>query len=351
MGGRGRFNDREERKEIIDLINEAVQSGARKIKACETIDVEIRTIQRWEKDSEGDKREMNKSVPLNKLSSEERKKIIEICCNDRFKDMNPHSIVPILAEDGEYYGSESTYYRVLNEEKLLNHRSDSKPAQKRHKPDELEADGPDQVLSWDITYLLSLIKGEYYYLYMFLDIWSRKIVGWDVYEEERSELSSELMKRISKENNVAGVYLHSDNGSPMKGATMLGTLQNLGVIPSFSRPSVSNDNPYSEALFKTIKYKASYPERFKSIDDAREWIGNFVEWYNNEHRHSKIKYVTPEQRHTGKDIEILKKREETYKNAMKRNPERWTGESRNWDRIKTVSLNPKNKQRANNKAA
>ena len=216
---------------------------------------------------------------------------------------------------------------------------------------ELKADGPDQVWSWDITYLLSDIKGKYYYLYMFEDVWSRAIMGWEIHENETSELASELMNRLAVEKNIEGIKLHSDNGSPMKGATMLATLQRLGVVPSFSRPSVSNDNPYSESLFKTLKYSAGYPKSFSTIEDARKWVEGFVDWYNNEHRHSRIKYVTPMQRHSGEDKLILEKRKKTYKKAKAKNPGRWSGKTRDWDWIETVKLNPENKLNQVHKAA
>jgi putative transposase len=145
--------------------------------------------------------------------------------------------------------------------------------------------------------------------------------------------------------------LHSDNGSPMKSATMLATLQNLGVAPSFSRPQVSNDNPYSESLFRTLKYNAGYSKSFKTIEEAREWISKFVNWYKNEHRHSKIKYVTPMQRHTGEDKEILEKRKKTYKEARMKNPNRWSRGIRNWDHIDTVYLNPADVQPVLSEAA
>lgn len=298
-----------------------------------------------------DKRINNKQTPHNKLTDFEIDKVISVCCSERFMDMNPHQIVPILAEEGVYIASERSFYRILKDKKLLKYRGRSKPPKKHNKPDELKADGPNQVLSWDITYLCSTIKGEYYYLYMFEDIWSRAIVGWEIYDKECAEYSSELIKKISNKNNVRGVRLHSDNGSPMKGATMLGTLQNLGIIPSFSRPRVSDDNPFSESLFKTLKYRVSYPKTFNSLDEARNWINKFVQWYNFEHRHSRIKYVTPMQRHTGGDIEILKKRKKTYIEAKKRNSERWTIDIRDWDREKYVYLNKKNMQKVSNKAA
>ena len=174
----------------------------------------------------------------------------------------------------------------------------SGPAQQRSKPRALCATAPDQLFSWDITYLPTLIKGIYFYLYLFMDIFSRKIVGWQIYETESSELAAEVMRDICERENIAPnqVVLHSDNGSPMKGATMLATLQALGVVPSFSRPAVSNDNPYSESLFKTLKYRPAYPRRaFENLLAARQWVGTFVQWYNHEHRHSAIGFVTPQQ--------------------------------------------------------
>lgn len=284
-------------------------------------------------------RKDNKTSPPNKLTDFEETRIIETCCNDRFIDMHPCQIVAILAEEGVYIGSERTIYRVLKRNKLLNHRERSRIPVKRAKPAELKSDGPNQVWSWDITYLCSDLKGKFYYLYMFLDVWSRVIVGWQIYEKESSEYSSELMRKISKKHDVEGIRLHSDNGAPMKGATMLGTLQTLGITPSFSRPRVSDDNPYSESLFKTLKYRITYPKNFKSIEDANKWVSEFVQWYNYEHRHSQIKYVTPMQRHTGEDKNILEKRKETYIKAKKRNPERWTKNIRNWEREDVVILN------------
>jgi transposase InsO family protein len=202
---------------------------------------------------------------------------------------------------------------------------------------------PNQLYSWDITYLPTTVKGIFLYLYLVMDIYSRKIVGWQVYENESSALAAELMTDICQRESIERnqVILHSDNGSPMKGATMLATLQELGVIPSFSRPSVSNDNPYSESLFRTLKYRPDYPEQpFSDLETARDWVNFFVSWYNKEHLHSKIKFVTPEQRHTGQDKEILKHRTEVYQHAKLNNPNRWSGEIRNWDTIKEVHLNP-----------
>jgi transposase InsO family protein len=176
-----------------------------------------------------------------------------------------------------------------------------------------------------------------------MDIFSRKIVGWQVYEGESSELASEVMRDICERENIARgqVVLHSDNGSPMKGATMLATLQALGVMPSFSRPAVSNDNPFSESIFKTMKYRPTYPQRpFENLLGARQWVGTFVHWYNEEHRHSAIGFVTPAQRHAGLDTALLSKRVEVYEAARQRHPERWSGATRNWQPVMIVHLNP-----------
>jgi len=185
--------------------------------------------------------------------------------------------------------------------------------------------------------------GIYFYLYLFMDIFSRKIVGWQVYAAESSELASEVMRDMCERENIAPdqMVLHSDNGSPMKGATMLATLQALGVVPSFSRPSVSNDNPYSESLFKTMKYCPDYPHKpFENILAARQWVDTFVRWYNDEHRHSAIGFVTPAQRHAGLDVALLGKRVDVYEAAKARNPERWSGATRNWQSVLVVHLNP-----------
>ena len=184
---------------------------------------------------------------------------------------------------------------------------------------------------------------------MVIDIFSRKIVGWQIRNEERSSLASDMMTDICIREKIKQdqIVLHSDNGSPMKGATMLATLQELGIMASFSRPSVSNDNAYSESLFRTLKYRPEYPERaFENITEARDWVEFFVSWYNEDHRHSGIKFVTPSQRHQQLDQTILENRVSVYEQAKAKNPERWSGKTRNWDMIEEVSLNPENIEKA-----
>lgn len=316
-------------------------SGCRRAQACAALNLELRTIQRWQIKST-DERCGPITEPLNKLSCEERELIIKTSTRAEFANLSPHQIVPKLADAGVYIASESSFYRVLKSENLSVHRGHSKP-RLVERPKNFEAIRPNQLYSWDITYLQSSVRGQFYYLYLFLDLFSRKIVGWDIHEVQESNLSSILLEEICLREQVSKgeLVVHSDNGGPMKGATMLATMQRLGVVPSFSRPSVSNDNPFSESLFKTLKYCPIYPSKaFESISAATAWMKMFTNWYNTEHLHSGINFVTPASKHEGVDIEILKNRNEIYKNAKQKNPARWSGKTRNWDPVMKVKLNP-----------
>lgn len=332
----------------VELIGEAVANGARRSRACWVLDISLRTLQRWENDSRGDQRRGPRTVPENALSEAERALIVAVVSSKRFRDLSPSQMVPILADAGIYLASESTIYRILREEKLLEHRGKSAVAH-HHRPKEYVATGPNQVWSWDITYLRSSVRGRFYYLYLVVDVWSRKIVGWAVHEIEDAGLASILIRQAAFREGVEPeqLVLHSDNGGPMKGATMLATLQWLGIVPSFSRPRVSDDNPYSEALFRTVKYRPEYPKKpFESVEAARAWVDRFVVWYNNEHRHSGIRFMTPSQRHSGNENEILERRKEVYRQAREKNPARWSGKTRNWEAIEAVVLNPSKRQDA-----
>ncbi len=333
-----------ERGQIMGLVSEAIVAGARQDRACAAICLSRRTLQRWQRDQfRGDQRPMRLQAPKNKLDPLERERLLAVANSAEFGHLPPSQIVPRLADRGQYLASESTFYRVLRAENQCWHRGAERPVQKRHKPRALCATAPGQLFSWDITYLPTQVKGIYFYLYLFMDIFSRKIVGWQVYEAESSALASEVMRDICARENIPPnqVVLHSDNGSPMKGATMLATLQALGVMPSFSRPAVSNDNPYSESLFKTLKYRPSYPQRpFADLLAARQWVGTFVHWYNEEHRHSAIGFVTPTERHAGSDAALLRQRIMVYEAAKEKHPERWSGATRNWQPVPVVHLNP-----------
>lgn len=333
-----------ERIEVMALVAEAIGAGARQDRACAAISFSERTLQRWQRDAlRGDQRPARVQAPANRLSALERRQLLAVANCAEFAHLPPSQIVPRLVDQGRYLASESTFYRVLKAEKQLAHRGAERPAQARHKPRALMATAPGQLYSWDITYLPTPVKGIYFYLYLFMDIYSRKIVGWQIYDAESSELAGEVVRDICERERIVPdqVVLHSDNGSPMKGATMLATLQALGVMPSFSRPAVSNDNPYSESLFRTLKYRPAYPRRpFDSLLAARQWVGGFVNWYNHEHRHSAIRFVTPAQRHAGQDALLLTKRDEVYRAAKARHPGRWSGDTRNWNPVAVVHLNP-----------
>lgn len=336
------------RKEVLILVDEAKGGGATMRRISPIIGYSTRTLKRWRSAEEDKRTKRDDFIPANKLSDSEREQLIQVANNEEYKNLSPQQIVPKLADKGVYLASESTLYRILRENKQLKHRHKAKAAS-RAKPTPLVATRPNEVYSWDITYLPSTVKGIFFYLYLFMDIYSRKIVGWQIYATQSSSLASEIIKDIAKEENIkeGKVSLHSDNGSPMKGATFLSTLQKLGIMPTFSRPSVSDDNPYSESLFRTLKYSAIYPSKpFESVVDARVWTTEFVEWYNNEHCHSAIEFVTPNQRHQGKDRAILEARKLVYEEAKSKNPLRWSGSTRRWVFIKKVYLNP-NKEKVN----
>ena len=331
--------------------------GARLEPAARMLGLTARTVQRWRYQNGGyDRRNGPRTAPANKLTSVERQQVLSVANSPECRDLSPRQIVPRLADEGLYIASESTFYRILRAEKQLAHREHCRPVTHR-RPKEKKATGPCQVWSWDITYLRSTIRGQFYYLYLILDVWSRKIMAAQVFSSERDQNSSLLfMDAICHHNiNTEGLVLHSDNGSPMKGSTMLATLQQLGVMPSFSRPGVSNDNPFSESLFRTLKYRPEYPSHpFVSEQQAQQWVDRFVEWYNTEHLHSEIRFVSPDDRHYGQEKGILNRRKEVYELARQKNPGRWTRQTRNWEPIAIVLLNPAPKRSSEedlNKAA
>jgi len=338
----------------VALTQEATAAGARLAQAAGHLGVSARTIQRWADPHGGeDQRRGPKTAPANQLSEAERAQVIEIANSAAYRDLSPKQIVPRLADEGVYVASESTVYRVLREQGQMVHRERSRPATAR-RPDEHVATGPNQVWVWDISYLPGPVRGTFFYLYLILDVWSRKIVGAKVYADESSERASQLFVQTCWRLGIdpVGLVLHSDNGSPMKGSTMLATLQWLGVVASFSRPRVSNDNAFAEASFRTLKYRPNYPSRpFASLEAAQAWVAGFVEWYNTEHRHSAIRYVTPDQRHYGQERVILEQRQRVYAAAKGRHPERWSQGTRDWTPVAEVRLNPGRQQCETKKAA
>jgi transposase InsO family protein len=347
-------NDREQ---LIVWIDEAVLAGARQSEACKIIELSAKTFQRWRSSAhKNDGRLTPTHAPNNKLSELERKAIFAVIHQPEYAHLPPQKIVATLADKGIYLASEATLYRLLHAHKQQHHREKSAPNRHENKPKAFIASAPNQVYSWDITYLATDVKGLFFYLYLVMDIFSRKIVGWQIYETESSALAADLLRDICKNENIQRqqIVLHSDNGSPMKGATLLATLQELGVMPSFSRPSVSNDNAFSEAIFRTLKYRPDFPEKpFKNLTEARVWVESFSQWYNEKHLHSALKFVTPAQRHKGLDAAILAQRAQVYEQAKARHPERWSGNTRDWSVVGKVFLNPDkaNSQHEQKKAA
>jgi len=268
---------------------------------------------------------------------------VTVLTSSRYAGLSPKQLVPQLADEGLYLASESTMYRIqrrygLRHQKRSACRTHVTRARAVHHTTQ-----PNQVWSWDITLLPTTVRGAYLRLYLVMDVWSRRIMGWQIAAHESGTVAADLVRRLCRDGHIdpRGVVLHSDNGAPMRSSTMVATLQWLGIVPSFSRPHVSDDNPYSEALFRTLKHTPAYP-RLPFVDraSAQQWVARFVDWYNRVHRHSAIRFVTPDERHFGLEHEILARRHQLYELAQRSNPQRWTRTTRDWTPIKAVTLNP-----------
>lgn len=335
-----------ERQRYVELLTEAITHGARKTRACEELGISLRTFQRWTQEDtmKADGRTTaTRPTPANALTEVERQRILDICNSAEFAHLPPSQIVPRLADQGRYVASESSFYRVLHAANQQYRRGRSQPPHRHPAPTTHDACQPNQVWSWDITYLPSPVRGQYYYLYLIEDIFSRKAVGWEVHSAECGENAATLLQRsiLSEQCLRQPLVLHSDNGAPMKSVTLLTKMYDLGVTPSRGRPRVSNDNAFSESLFRTLKYCPQWPPNgFASLDEARVWVRDFMRWYNNEHRHSRIRFVTPAERHRGQDAEVLAKRHALYQQAQAERPERWSRKTRNWQPVGVVTLNP-----------
>jgi len=270
-----------------------------------------------------DKRKGSHKVVVRKIAPEKIEELLETVNSAKYCDMSPYEVVPMLLDEGRYICSVRTMYRLLGRQDLIHQRDGSKKRQKRARPPQRIASGPNMVWCWDITWLAAAIRGLFFYAYVIIDIFDRTIVGWSVHDKESDVHSRDLFETLSRGEDIIFEYLHSDNGSPMKGSTLMAFLDSLNVGVSFSRPRTSNDNPYIESLFKTLKYSSEYPLRFKDIEHAREWMADFVNWYNTEHLHSSIGYVTPEQMRDGSAVDIFKNRNKVMQRAKLKNPECW----------------------------
>jgi transposase InsO family protein len=339
----------EDRQNIAQNVSEAHQAGARLSQACEEAGIDVRTLQRWKATdglSSGDGRpKAVRPTPAHALSAEERARVLAVANEPRFADMPPARIVPALADEGVYIASESTFCRVLRAHGQNTRRGRAKAPRTSRPPTTHIATAPRQVWSWDATYLPAMVVGRWFYLYLILDIFSRKIVGWEVHDADSADHAAHLEHRTALAEGIHAMaekpVLHGDNGATLKATTVLAMLHWLGVKPSYSRPRVSNDNSYSEALFRTAKYRPEFPTKgFVDLEHARAWAAEFVGWYNFAHHHSGIRYVSPADRHAGRDHEILAARHVVYTAARERNPSRWSRSTRNWTPIGAVTLNP-----------
>ena len=342
----------EDRQSMVHDIAVARRAGARLLPACLIVGITLRTLQRWQCAAEGmgsvcaDARPLAvRPVPAHALSAAERAQIVSIANEPRFAAIPPARIVPMLADEGIYVASEASFQRVLRDHGQTQQRGRARAPQAVRPPTTHVASAPGEVWCWDMTYLRGPVLGQWFYLYLILDLYSRKIVGWEVHENDHADHAAHLVRRTALAEGIhamtAKPVLHGDNGATLKATTVLAMLHWLGIKPSYSRPRVSDDNAYAESLFRTAKYRPEFPaDGFPDLDAAREWATRFVHWYNIEHRHSGIRYVSPAQRHSGDDHQILAARHVVYLQAREANPRRWTRHTRNWTPIAAVTLNP-----------
>ena len=340
-----------DRRKALEVLDAAVAAGARAREVAALLGVGLTTLQRWRRQfaGDGDGLDGRKGSPRlvsHRLTDEERQRILLTCNQPEFASLPPGQIVPVLADRGLYIGSERSFYRVLHAHGQAHRRGRARPPQEPRPVPRLKAEGPNQVWSWDITYLPTSVRGVWLYLYLVVDVWSRKIVAWEVAEREDAQIAADLVTRACLRERISRrrpqpLILHADNGNAMRAATLESRLEELGVLRSFSRPRVSNDNPFSESLFRTVKYRPDYPRRpFSGVEEACSWTMSFVDWYNHQHRHSGIRFVTPAQRHSGQAIAIARQRADVYERARQQHPRRWSRSTRCWRQPELVWINP-----------
>ena len=287
----------EDRRTVRDHIAQALAAGARLRPACAEAGIDARTLQRWNAGAgltRGDCRpDANHPVPSHALSGTERAQIIAVANEPRFADTPPARIVPALADEGIYIASESSFHRVLRAHGQMNRRGRAQPPRTSRPPTTHIATRPGDVWCWDVTFLPAQIQGRWFYFYLILDLYSRKIVGFEVHDTDSADHAAHLARRTALAEGVHAKpvrpVLHGDNGATLKATTVLAMLHWLGIEPSYSRPRVSDDNAFAEALFRTAKYRPEFPLKgFADLDAARHWAARFVHWYNR---------TAPPQRH------------------------------------------------------
>ena len=263
-------------------------------------------------------------LPARTLSESEKTQVRDLLNSERFQDQPPREVYTTLLDEGQYLCSWRTMYRILDAYAEIREPRNQLRHPAYQRP-ELLATGPKQLWSWDITKLRGPVKGQFYYLYVILDVFSRYIPGWLIAERESAELAEELITETCRKQDIAAAQLtiHADHGSPMIAKPVAQLLADLGVQKSHSRPHVSNDNPYSEAQFRTLKYCPTYPERFGSVADARQWGQDFFTWYNDEHHHTGLALLTPADVHHGRAAALLAERQAVLQRAFEAHPERF----------------------------
>jgi putative transposase len=292
--------------------------------ACRALNVPRASLYRHLRPSEPAGPAVPRRSPPRALAPAEQQRVLDVLHSDRFQDKAPAQVFATLLDEGTYLCSLRTMYRILEQAGEVRERRDQLRHPHYQRP-QLLATGSNQVWSWDITKLLGPVKWTYFYLYVILDIFSRYVVGWMVAERESAELAKRLIAETCRKQNIGPdqLTIHADRGTSMTSKPVALLLADLGVTKTHSRPHVSDDNPFSESQFKTLKYRPEFPERFGSIQDARAFCQIFFPWYNTEHHHSGIGLLTPEVLHYGRADEVIAQRQIVLSQAFQRNPERF----------------------------
>ena len=320
---------RDLRHQIIEAVDIAVSSRARLFKACETIKLCPRRLRRWRK-AEEDGRKGGYRAVGQRLSEPEKDAIVEALSLPGMAELSLKVAHATLLDLGLYKGSPSTFARVVAERGLRTNPRAGKAC--NAKRPELRATGPGQVWCWDITWLDAPLKGTYFYLYMAIDMYSRKVVAWEVFAKEDGTLARDLFAQaLEAEGIPAGqITIHADNGKPMRSKSLRGLFDLMSVTASYGRPHTSNDNAFAESLFATMKGRISFPEYFGSLQSAREYCMEFFTWYNCFHLHSGLDFVTPQTVHEGLHQEIFDRRNVLLEMDRVAHPSRHGGRQRTY---------------------
>ena len=293
--------------------------------ACAAIGISPATVYRHRAKRNAQPSELQRRPsPPRTLSSQERQEVLDVLHSERFVDQAPQEVFAALLDGGQYLCSTRTMYRILDAQQEVKERRDQLCHPQYQKP-QLLATAPNEVWSWDITKLLGPAKWSYFYLYVILDIFSRYVVGWMVASREAAVLAQKFIQATMEKQNIqpGQLTIHADRGSSMKSKPVAFLLADLGVTKTHSRPHISDDNPYSEAQFKTLKYRPDFPDRFGSLEDARAFCQRFFTWYNTQHHHSGIGLMTPHVVHYGLAHDTFRAREKVLLAAYEEHPERF----------------------------